>query len=204
MTARLPAPERRRQLLDVSLDVFAERGFHSTSMTDVARVAGVTKPVLYQHFVSKEALYEELLNDVGDRLLLEIQTAVSAATSGRDRVHKGFRAYFRFVAADPSAFLLLFGGATRREEVFEDQAMRVETVAADTIAELIDIDGMAKSRRMLLARGIVAIAEGTSRSWVQEGTELDPDELADQVAGLVWGGLRRARPLTETAETTET
>ncbi len=197
MTTRLPAPERRRQLLDVSLDVFAAKGFHAASMADVAKSAGVTKPVLYQHFDSKEALYEELLTDVGDRLLSEIQTAVAAATSGRDRVHKGFRSYFRFVAADPSAFLLLFGGATRREELFEDQTIRVETAAANTIAELIEIEGMSLERRILLAKGIVAIAEGTSRAWVQEGIDLDPDELADQVAGLVWGGLRRARPLTD-------
>lgn len=197
MTTRLPAAERRRQLLDVSLDVFASKGFHAASMADVAKAAGVTKPVLYQHFDSKEALYEELLTDVGDRLLSEIQTAVAAATSGRDRVHKGFRAYFRFVAADPSAFLLLFGGATRREELFEDQTIRVESVAADTIAELIEIEGMSMERRTLLAKGVVAIAEGTSRAWINEGIDLDPDELADQVGGLVWGGLRRARPLTD-------
>ena len=52
-TVRLPAAERRRQLLDVALHAFAENGFHKTSMNDVAEAAGVTKPVLYQHFASK-------------------------------------------------------------------------------------------------------------------------------------------------------
>jgi AcrR family transcriptional regulator len=58
MQTRLPASARRRQLLDAALDAFAERGFHATSMNDVAEAAGVTKPVLYQHFGSKRALYQ--------------------------------------------------------------------------------------------------------------------------------------------------
>src|SRR5687768_4632909 len=65
---RLPAARRRQQLLDVALGVFAERGFHPTSMNDLAEAAGVTKPVLYQHFGSKRELYLELLDDVGTRL----------------------------------------------------------------------------------------------------------------------------------------
>ena len=59
-TLRLPAAERRRQLLDVALHAFAEHGYHDTSMNDVAEAAGVTKPVLYQHCASKKALYQEL------------------------------------------------------------------------------------------------------------------------------------------------
>jgi AcrR family transcriptional regulator len=66
---RLPAARRRRQLLDVAQEVFASRGFHATSMDEVAEAAGVTKPVLYQHFDSKRRLYQELLEDVGQQLL---------------------------------------------------------------------------------------------------------------------------------------
>ena len=62
--SRLPAARRRRQLLDVALELFAARGYHTTSMNDIAEAAGVTKPVLYQHFRSKRELYLELLEDV--------------------------------------------------------------------------------------------------------------------------------------------
>ena len=58
---RLPAPRRRRQLLDVALERFSEGGLYGTSMEQIAEAAGVTKPVLYQHFGSKRALYLELL-----------------------------------------------------------------------------------------------------------------------------------------------
>src|ERR1044072_9098199 len=86
---RLPGPRRRHQLLDVARELFAAGGFHATSMDDVAEAAGVTKPVLYQHFPSKRALYRELLEDVGSRLMADITAAMIPADTGRERVEKG-------------------------------------------------------------------------------------------------------------------
>ena len=80
---RLPADERRQQLLAVACDLFARSGYHDTSMDDIAEGAGVTKPVLYQHFPSKRALYAELLDDTVNRLLDRLSEATGRATSGR-------------------------------------------------------------------------------------------------------------------------
>src|SRR3712207_1523157 len=93
---RLPAAERRRQLLDVALATFAHRGFHPTSMNEIAEAAGVTKPVLYQHFASKRQLYLELLDDVGGRPLEAIAKATASAAGPREQVVNGLTAYFRF------------------------------------------------------------------------------------------------------------
>src|SRR5256714_14409627 len=106
MAVRLPAARRRRQLLDVALGVFAANGFHRTSMEDVADAAGVTKPVLYQHFASKRELYLELLDDVGSQLMVEIAKAVATAAGPRHQGESGFAAYFRFVADHQDAFHL--------------------------------------------------------------------------------------------------
>ena len=78
-TSRLPAAQRRRQLLDVALTVFARDGFHDASMNDVARAAGVTKPVLYQHFSSKRDLFVELLTEIGNQLRDTIAKATADA-----------------------------------------------------------------------------------------------------------------------------
>ncbi len=77
MSSRLSANARREQLLDVALDTFARAGYHETSMNDVADAAGVTKPVLYQHFESKRELYQALLDDVGARLVAAITEATA-------------------------------------------------------------------------------------------------------------------------------
>src|SRR5947209_4086365 len=191
---RLPAVQRRRQLLDVSLAVFAERGFHGTAMAQVAAKAGVTKPVLYQHFRSKRELYLELLDDVGQRLLEEVQKATAAAGGPRQQVASGFAAYFRFVADNESAFRLLFGGDGREADPeFADAVRRVEDAMADAIAALIDAD-IDDDHRRLLAYGVVGLAEATSRHWVLSGRREPFDTLSRRVADLTWAGLRGIRP----------
>src|SRR3954453_23091258 len=138
---RLPAVRRRRQLLDMALEVFAQRGFHGASMAEVAKAAGVTKPVLYQHFGSKRDLYLQLLDDVGQRLLEEVQKATASAGGPRQQVASGIHAYFRFVADHESAFRLLFGGDGREaDQEFGDAIRRVEDAIADAVALLIEAD----------------------------------------------------------------
>src|SRR5256714_931468 len=137
---RLPAPRRRHQLLDVARELFAAGGFHATSMDDVAEAAGVTKPVLYQHFPSKRALYRELLEDVGRRLLGDITAAAAPADSGRERVQNGFAAYFGFVADNHSAFRLLFGASVRNDPEFAEVAEKVLELLAGAVAEMIAVD----------------------------------------------------------------
>src|SRR5688572_13090161 len=163
MSARLPAARRRRQLLEVALTVFAERGFHPTSMNEIAEAAGVTKPVLYQHFSSKRELYLELLADVGRELQDAIGKATSEAPGPREQVESGFAAYFRFVHEHRAAFQLLFGGGARRDEQFAEAVRAVETAIAENVAALIEVEGLGLQRRLLLAHGLVGIAEATSR-----------------------------------------
>jgi AcrR family transcriptional regulator len=191
--ARLPAARRRRQLLEVALAVFGEQGFHPASMNDVAEAAGVTKPVLYQHFRSKRDLYREVLTDVGGQLLDAITKATTAARSPHEQVELGFGAYFRFVAANEAAFRVLFGGGTRRDEEFAAQVAKVEGAIAEAIATLIDVEGLDEAQRRQLAHGLVGLAEGTSRLWMAEGAEQPAEELARLVADLAWRGLRGIR-----------
>jgi len=191
-SARLPAARRRRQLLDVALRSFAERGFHQTSMDDIAEAAGVTKPVLYQHFTSKRDLYIELLDDVGGRMMEGIAKAVAAANGPRQQVEAGMRAYFSFVAEEADAFRLLFGSGTRRDEEFERAARRVEDSIAEAVAVFIDADIDPEHRRML-AHGLVGLAEGTSRVWLHDGMPGGAEQLAGRIAELAWAGLRGIR-----------
>lgn len=173
--------------------VFGERGFHVTSMNDVADAAGVTKPVLYQHFRSKRDLYREVLTDVGAQLLDEITKATAAAASPHQQVALGFTAYFRFVASNEAAFRVLFGGGTRRDEEFAAQVAEVEGAIAEAIAALIDVEGLGAAQRRQLAHGLVGLAEGTSRLWMAEGALEPPEEVALLVADLAWHGLRGIR-----------
>lgn len=201
MSSRLPASERRRQLLDVALHEFAREGFRGTSMNRIAEAAGVTKPVLYQHFASKRALFAQVLADVGARLATEIVTAAMDATSPRNQVAGGFEAYFDFMAENPDAFYVLFGTGTALDPEFAAIVRAFEADMASTIADLIVIEGLNPEHRRLLAHGIIGIAEVTSRTWLRASdTPLDPPPhvLAAQVATLAWSGLRGIDPARST------
>jgi AcrR family transcriptional regulator len=189
MAARLPAPRRRRQLLDVALEVFGELGYHQASMDAVAEAAGVTKPVLYQHFGSKRDLYLELLVDVGNQLVEAVVRATTEAEHPRAKVEAGFGAYYVFVGSHVNAFRLLFGGGIEPDDEFAAIVSRVEQTMADTIASLIEAD-LAPEHRTLLAYAVVGLAESTSRQWVSGGLDIEPQRLAARVAELVWAGLR--------------
>ena len=192
MAIRLPAARRRAQLLRKALQVFAREGFHAASMEDIADAAGVTKPVLYQHFASKRKLYQELLDDISSGLMAAITEATSSAGGPRQQVERGFAAYFRFVADNRDAFTLLFGSGGRRDAEFADYTRRVEATIAEAVARLIDAD-LDDDHRRLLAYGIVGMAEGTSRHFVAEGVPVDVEAAARRLAEMAWAGLRAVK-----------
>jgi len=192
--SRLPAARRRRQLLEVARRVFAERGFHDASMNDIAIAAGVTKPVLYQHFASKRELFAELLRDVGRDLQDAITKAVTAAETPRQMVELGFSAYFAFVDEHRNAFQLFYGGSMARDTEFAEVVSQTESAVAGLVAGLIEIDGLSDSQRQVLGHGIVGMIEGASIHWLRSSSDADPETLAQQLADLAWRGLRGVEP----------
>ena len=192
---RLPAAERRRQLLEVALHAFAKEGFHGTSMNEVATAAGVTKPVLYQHFASKRALYQELVDHLGDELQRAIMAGVARAEGPRQQVEAGFRAYFNWATSQGSAFRVLFADRNRTDRDLAAAVARVESMVANRVASLIEIEGISEAERHVLAYGLVGLAEATSRHWLSLGLEAEnADAMAEQVATLAWSGLRGVNP----------
>jgi AcrR family transcriptional regulator len=190
---RLPAAERRAQLLRTAVGVFAEQGYHATSMNEVAEAAGVTKPVLYQHFSSKRDLFVELLTDIGTELRETIAKATADAAGPRQQIEQGFHAYFSFVGEQTDAFRVLFGSGARRDPEFASFARVVEQSIAEAIAELIVVEGEPVAQRLLLAHSIVGMTEAASRYWLAHDREPGVDELAAQFSQLAWSGMRGIR-----------
>jgi AcrR family transcriptional regulator len=192
---RLTAEQRRQQLVSVALEVFAQRGYRSTTMDDIAEAAGVTKPLLYQHFSSKRALYLELVDSIARDLLVAIGRAVMRADGPRQQVELGFAAYFRLVVSHEAEFRLLYG-RDHADDLELGRALRaVEDAIAEAIDPLIDA-GLDDDHRRLLAYGIVGMAEGVSRRFMAQrpDSEAAVDEEAQKLAGrmadLAWAGLR--------------
>ena len=189
----MPADQRRQQLFEVARERFAQQGFHATSMDEIAEAAGVTKPVLYQHFPSKRALYVELLEETGRQLLSTLADATARAGSLRERVELGFRAYFRFAVGNRSAFLFLLGTSLRSDPEFARIVEEILDAAAETIAVLIEIP-VPDAQRQMLANAIVGMAESVGRKALRDpNAVVDPEQLAHWISELAWFGLRGVR-----------
>ena len=188
---RLPGPERRAQVLAVARSVLARNGFHGTTMSDIAEAAGVTKPVLYQHFSSKRDLYRTVLEDIGTRLEKVVVESASAAATPRARAEAGIRAYARFVDEDYDGFRLLFDGSNRQDDEWAVITRDVERSLAQAVAALIDVPAIDETRRQILAHGLIGVAESMMR-YARTDDELaySPDQLVRDITDLIWGGLR--------------
>jgi AcrR family transcriptional regulator len=194
---RLTADQRRQQLFAVALELFAQRGYRATTMDDIADAAGVTKPLLYQHFSSKRALYLELVDSIARELLAAVREAVMEADGPRQQVEMGFAAYFRLVVSKEAEFRLLYG----RDHAHDPELGRALRAVEDAIAEAIDpliTAGLDDDHRRLLAYGIVGMAEGASRRFMAQRPDREGDHaleeeaqrLARRMADLAWAGLR--------------
>ncbi len=193
MNLRLPAAERRTLILGAALHEFAAKGFHATSMNDVARTGGVTKPVLYQHFASKRALYLALIDDVAASMLEAIGKATTDAPDGQNQTQSGIIAYFEWMAANRTSFVLLFGSGARRDEEFSAALRNIERLIADAIAPLIDA-GLDREHQRRIAYALVGMSEGVSRYLIANGESFDPALVGSQLANFAWAGLRGIEP----------
>jgi AcrR family transcriptional regulator len=211
---RLTADARRRQLFEVALSLFAEHGYAATTMDDIAESAGVTKPLVYQHFESKRALYLELMDVVSRELVTRIVKATAAASGPRQQVELGFAAYFELMVDNEPAFRLLYGRDAPDDFELGAALRRVEETIAQAIDPLIDA-GLDPEHRLLLAHAVVGMAEGASRHWLDtsrkqggpgsRGSEprqqpqpasadvrrAEAAMLATRLADFAWAGLRQ-------------
>jgi AcrR family transcriptional regulator len=196
---RLTADSRRKQLIGVALENFARNGLEATTMDDIASAAGVTKPLLYQHFSSKRALFLELLSDVARDLVGEIAKAIADARTPREEVEAGFSAYFHYALTHENAFRLLFDRSVPHDGELNEALRRVEDAFAEAVSPLIEADIDASHQRFL-AEAVVGMAEGASRSWLRwreqggvrspDDLRMEADRLARRTADLAWAGLR--------------
>jgi len=189
---RLRAAERRVQLLRVARRLFARDGYRGASMESIAEAAGVTKPVLYQHFSSKRALYSALLASELGRLTEELETAFSQAESNEQRLRRGFGTYVDFVDRNEDTFRLLFTEALGLDADFQEQVAEFRRWVAARVAVIIASEaGLAVPRAGALAAAIVGMAEGAAGWWLDGHRPLAASELADELTGLAWQGFAR-------------
>jgi AcrR family transcriptional regulator len=189
-TTRLPRPARRRQLLGAAQEVFVAQGYHAAAMDDIADRAGVSKPVLYQHFPGKLELYLALLDESIDELVQIVRDALASTTDNRQRVPATFKAFFDFVGGSGEAFRLVFESDLSNEPAVRERLDRSMRQCADMVSQFIREDaGLADDEAHLLGMALVGMAQVTSRYWLSSDHSIPKDAAEQLIAKLAWRGI---------------
>jgi AcrR family transcriptional regulator len=192
---KVPRAEREARMLDVAMPLFAERGFHAVSVDEVAVGAGVTKPMVYAYFGSKEGLFAACVDRAAAGLIGALEQSAAQHDDPEQRMWHGLLTVFRFVDAHREAWRVLYGSGS---SPFAGPAGE----ASDAMARLITDEFMDSARRSgieagagphmePLAHAFVAATIGVARWWV-DGRASEPAELqAMRLMNMHWRGFER-------------
>ena len=167
------------------------QGYHAAAMDDIAERAGVSKPVLYQHFPGKRELYLALIELHSEQLLAAIRQALLSTTNNKQRVAATISAYFAFIDSQSEAFRLIFESDLRSDPEVRDLVDAVSAGCAAAIAAVIREDtGLSDAESELLGVALAGMALVTARHWLESGRTMPPEAAGALVAQLSWRGIR--------------
>jgi AcrR family transcriptional regulator len=196
---RLTGEERRAAILDSALSVFAKRGYHASSIDDIARENGVSKALIYEHFTSKAELYAELLEQYAEVLFSALAEAVSdAGTSAAARLATGLDAFYGFVEEHRVAWRMLFREAADPEAIvlLERVTAEVTAVVAGLIAEDPgarrgeDDETTREHRIQVLAQMLVGSVQSLA-NWWEDHRDVPRELIVRMTMEYAWLGLQR-------------
>jgi AcrR family transcriptional regulator len=190
----MPRAEREEQMLDVAMSTFAANGFHAASMDDIAERVGVSKPMLYAYFGSKEGLYEATLRRAGSLLLERLLSAGGRMEDPGAQLRAGIAAFFAFVDDFRAEWSVLYREATGEAVVAQRVAQireRIVAMTAAVITEVMRASGRRRRDAEPLAVAVVGAGESLANWWLRHPDE-PRDRMADRLMDVVWLGLERA------------
>lgn len=187
---RLPRKERRESLLHAARAVFVESGYHAAAMDEIAARAGVTKPVLYQHFGSKRDLYLAVLDNGAEQFLESVGRALNSTPNNRDRVTATINAYLKFIDHDDEAYRLVFQSDLVNAPDVRERVQRVHALSAEMVSDVIAEDtGLSREEALLLAYGLLGMAQTAGLQWLSTPEGMDRHAATALLSALAWRGI---------------
>jgi AcrR family transcriptional regulator len=193
---RLPSLERRDQLLKAAIELFVDRGYHTVGMDDIADRAGVSKPILYQHFASKLDLYLAVLHQHVQDLVSGVRQALRT-TGNRQRLRAAVQVFFDFIEHDGQGYRLIFENDNVAEPQVAAQVQVATEACIDAVFDLVSRDsGLDRHRARMIAVGLVGISVGCARYWLNADRPISKDDAVEDTVQFTWRGLSHV-PLTQ-------
>ncbi|GAA3979740.1 TetR/AcrR family transcriptional regulator [Actinomadura viridis] len=188
---RYPHSVRREQLTDVAERLFIDNGYAAVTMEDIARTAGVTRPVVYNHFQSKEGAYLACVERALQQHNAEMLAGLDASADPREQLAKGAEVYFGMLERDPGRWSLVFGSGSVLPGTYADQLARLRFTTIDTIAEMLRrvVPQLPQRRIQAAAHAISGVGERLGHWW-RSDPSLSRAEIVEYYTDILWSGLR--------------
>ncbi|MFD8102309.1 TetR/AcrR family transcriptional regulator [Nocardia fluminea] len=188
--ARAARAGRRTQLLAAASRTFVQRGYHGAGMDEIAGSAGVSKPVLYQHFSGKLELYLAVLHGHSDVLVERVVQALRSASDNHQRVQAAVQAYFDFVDDEAQGFRLVFGSEVVSEPSVQWTVEQATDACVNAVFDVVEqYSSLDPYQARVFAVGLVGASQVTARYWVDSGRPGSKREAVEATVALCWGGL---------------
>ncbi len=184
----MPRAQREQLILEIAGDVFARDGYHAASMDEISRQAGVSKPMLYAYFGSKEGLYVAYIDCTGQQLVERLQRTF--AGPGQASVHLRVSEFLEFVEHHRNGWKILFSEASSSRPVAEEVAQlrrRITSAVTGLVREGVGADAVLEGQAAsAVAHAIVGAGESLANWWL-ERPEVDRERLADWYVAAIYG-----------------
>ncbi len=196
---RLTAEARREVIERAAAGVFAERGYHGASIDEICRRAGVTAPVLYDHFDSKLALHKRLLERTRDELLAVWREHLSGDDPAEERIPRALDAWARYVQEHPYAPRVFFNETTGDPEVaaihreVKAQASSALGVIVGSEAGADEISGLPGPLAHEMAAEVMRAGLAGLAIWWSDHPDVPREEIVAAAVNVIWIGLERVR-----------
>lgn len=192
----MTAAQRREQLLDIARELFAERGYEGASVEEIAARAGVSKPVVYEHFGGKEGAYAVVVERETEVLHTAIRSALSTPHArARELLERGTIALLEYIETCPDGFRILSRdpSSTASPEqpsgsfasILSDIAVQAEDLLAKEFAR----NGHDPRFAGLYAQALVGLVAQTGQQWLDNARSLSRAEVAKHLINLAWNGM---------------
>ncbi|MDA9869842.1 TetR/AcrR family transcriptional regulator [bacterium] len=196
---RMTGQERREQLLNVGRKLFAEKGFETVTVEEIAAKADVSKPVVYEHFGGKEGLYavvvDREMNYLLDSITQSLMGSRSDGASARELVEQAGMALFNYIDSNPQGFSILVRDSpvTAQTGSFASLMLDIATQVEDVLAAEFKAHGINDKYAPMYSQMLVGMVAFTGQWWL-DVRKPKKEEVVAHLVNLAWNGLRDLDP----------
>lgn len=197
--ARLPRPVRERQMIEAATRAFGSYGFHGASMEEISVEVGVSKPMIYAYFDSKEKLYLTCIRHAGIELINAVRDSFDPNVETEEQLGNGFRAFLMFIADNGEAWALIRNETLAGTPMFPEEIEKVRVLLRDVVRQLITQSSLNSqvdrekldAAALAMAYALLGATEAMGNWWNDNRATVAVEVPVSYLMTIFWNGVEQ-------------